>query len=247
MTSIIVSNISPEVTKQQISDFFSFCGKISSIQIREASAATKLQDAQVVFEKESAAKTALLLTDTKLGNSNVVVHPDPHAPAGKVETTSAEAAPGVAAEKEQDIPQEYKPKSAIMAEILSHGYVLSDKAVQKGTEFDKQHGISTTFQKWLADVDSKYNITERATTTATTAEAKYGIKGRVGQTIDIFQRYFDKALDTPTGAKVRHFYGEKSKEAIDIHKEARRLADLRAGKPTVPEGETQRPLAHAVE
>ncbi|KAK9368359.1 hypothetical protein V1509DRAFT_87727 [Lipomyces kononenkoae] len=243
MSSIIVSNISPEVTKQQISDFFSFCGKISSIQIHEASAATKLQEAKIAFESESAAKTALLLTDTKLGNTNVAVHPDPSAPAGKVESKAGGPAPTVEAEEGRDIQQEFKPKSAIIADILSHGYVLSDKAVLKSAEFDKQHGVSTTFQKFLNDIDTKYNISDRATETATTAESKYGIKERASQTKDIFQMYFDKALETPTGAKLRKFYADASKEAVDIHKEARRLADLRAGK---PEGAPPAAQAHAV-
>ncbi|KAK9390843.1 hypothetical protein V1515DRAFT_591771 [Lipomyces mesembrius] len=233
MTSIIVSNISPEVTQQQISDFFSFCGKISSIKVREASnaeTATKMQEARIVFENDSAAKTALLLTDTKLGNSNVVVQPDTSAPEGKAEGTTFAATPVVADEEGHDIQQEYKPKAAIIAEILSHGYVLSDKAVQKSAEFDKQHGISTRFQKFLSDVDTKYNITDRATTTATSADAKYGIKERVYQTKGLFQRYFDRALDSSAGTKVRKFYSDASKEATDVHKEARRLADMREGK-----------------
>ncbi|KAK9332526.1 hypothetical protein V1520DRAFT_335117 [Lipomyces starkeyi] len=231
MTSIIVSNISPEVTQQQISDFFSFCGKISSLQVSNTGTATKMQEARIVFESDSAAKTALLLTDTKLGNSNVVVQPDTIAAVGKkAEGTASAVSPVVADEEGHDIQQEYKPKAAIIAEILSHGYVLSDKAVQKSAEFDKQHGISTRFQKFLSDADTKYNISDRATTTATSADAKYGIKERVHQTKGLFQRYFDKALDSSAGAKVRQFYADASKEAADIHNEARRLADMREGK-----------------
>ncbi|KAK9362495.1 hypothetical protein V1504DRAFT_448642 [Lipomyces starkeyi] len=250
MTSIIVSNISPEVTQQQISDFFSFCGKISSLQVREASnaeTATKLQEARIVFESDSAAKTALLLTDTKLGNSNVVVRPDTTAPVGKAEGTASAARPVVAAEEGHDIQQEYKPKAAIIAEILSHGYVLSDKAVQKSAEFDKQHGISTRFQKFLSDVDTKYNISDRATTTATSADAKYGIKERVHQTKGVFHRYYEKALDSSAGAKVRQFYADASKEATDIHNEARRLADMRESKAAGLGEETsaaQAPISH---
>jgi hypothetical protein len=35
-------------------------------------------------------------------------------------------------------------------------------------------------------------------------------------------RYFENALDTPTGKKVRTFYDDRKKEALDIHAEARR-------------------------
>ncbi|KAJ8103225.1 hypothetical protein POJ06DRAFT_65695 [Lipomyces tetrasporus] len=249
MTSIIVSNISPEVTQQQISDFFSFCGKISSINLRDASSAetaTKLQEARIVFENETAAKTALLLTDTKLDNSNVVVQPDISAPAETSESASSAAA--ATAEEENDIQQEYKPKAAIIAEIISHGYVLSDKAVLMSAEFDKQHGISSRFQKFLSDIDTKYNITNRAATTASSADTKYGITERVNQTRGLFQRYLDLAMGSTTGAKVRQFYADASKEANDIHKEARRLADLRERKPESgvteqPTGTAQAPIA----
>ncbi|KAK9325686.1 hypothetical protein V1517DRAFT_314036 [Lipomyces orientalis] len=248
MTSIIVSNISPEVTQQQISDFFSFCGKISSINVRDASSAetaTKLQEARIVFENEAAAKTALLLTDTKLGNSNVVVQPDTSAPAETAESTGLAAA--ATAEEENDIQQEYKPKAAIIAEIISHGYVLSDKAVEMSAEFDKQHGLSTRFQKFLSDVDAKYSITNRAATTASSADTKYGITERVNQTRGLFQHYLDMAMGSSAGAKVRKFYADASKEANDIHKEARRLADLREGKPesgkAEPAATAQAPIA----
>lgn len=46
--------------------------------------------------------------------------------------------------------------------------------------------------------------------------------------------YFEKALDTPTGQRVRSFYAQSDKRVRDIHNEARRLADLKAGK-NVPE------------
>jgi len=41
--------------------------------------------------------------------------------------------------------------------------------------------------------------------------------------------YFENALGTPTGKKVRAFYDDRRKDALDIHAEARRLADERKG------------------
>lgn len=40
--------------------------------------------------------------------------------------------------------------------------------------------------------------------------------------------YFEKALDTPTGRRVRDFYIQSEKQVQDIHNEARRLADLKS-------------------
>jgi len=42
--------------------------------------------------------------------------------------------------------------------------------------------------------------------------------------------YFDKAVGTPTGQKLREFYIAGNKQVVDVHNEARHLADLKAGK-----------------
>lgn len=42
--------------------------------------------------------------------------------------------------------------------------------------------------------------------------------------------YFEKAMGTPTGQKLASFYTSSDKQVRDIHAEARRLADLKAGK-----------------
>lgn len=47
--------------------------------------------------------------------------------------------------------------------------------------------------------------------------------------------YFEKALNTPTGQRVREYYLQGDKQVRDVHNEARRLADLKAGKAHEPE------------
>ncbi|KAI0930747.1 hypothetical protein AcV7_004847 [Taiwanofungus camphoratus] len=66
--AIQVSNISPATTEQHLSEFFSFCGKIASIDYTPAS-----QSATVHFEKPSAAKTALMLNGGALDGSPLTV------------------------------------------------------------------------------------------------------------------------------------------------------------------------------
>jgi len=78
-------------------------------------------------------------------------------------------------------------------------------------------------------------------------DSTYGITNKANQGYNTITRYFETALNTPTGQKVRAFYEKGSKQVLDIHTEARRLADLRAestkcicggaeGKCTCPEG-----------
>jgi hypothetical protein len=43
--------------------------------------------------------------------------------------------------------------------------------------------------------------------------------------------FFEKAIGTPTGQKLRNFYVEGNKQVIDVHNEARHLANLKSGKP----------------
>jgi len=53
-TKILVRNLSPKVSQQQIHDFFLFCGAIRTIEMLGENAAT------VEFKEERAGKTALM-------------------------------------------------------------------------------------------------------------------------------------------------------------------------------------------
>ncbi|KAK9452115.1 uncharacterized protein V1518DRAFT_367874, partial [Limtongia smithiae] len=242
MSSVVVTNIDSSISRQQIYDFFAFCGKIDSLDVSEALDRTTnapILVARVRFVQEEAGKTALLLTDTLLGSRNVQVsedmqsHPEVDA---RAQYQREYPPPGGAREIEtgeivHDVPQEDKPKAAVIAELLSHGYALSDKAVQKSQEFDQRHGFSNRFSRYLTDIDSKYNISARAQQSAQTADSKYNILGHVHHTQGILHKYFDKAMDSDTGARVRLFYSDASKNVADVHNEARRLANIREGKP----------------
>ncbi|KAG9885103.1 hypothetical protein KCV02_g19213, partial [Aureobasidium melanogenum] len=73
-TTVSVQNISAQTSEKEVRDFFSFCGKISHISVTpESNAADSVKSASVTFEKESAAKTALLLDNTQLGANQVHV------------------------------------------------------------------------------------------------------------------------------------------------------------------------------
>ncbi|KAK9382818.1 uncharacterized protein V2V93DRAFT_363583 [Kockiozyma suomiensis] len=227
MTSVVVSNISPDVTKEQIEGFFSFCGKIKDTEIVSAvtPAGEKSLTARVIFTEEEAVSTALLLTDTPLGSRKVVVESDSDvAPRQAKENTSDTDDHAFG-----DVPQEAKPKAAVLAEIMSHGYKLSDKALQRATELDEKHGISSRFSKFLSDMDSKYDLSNKAASTAHAADEKYSIREHIQRTQGVLHRYFEKAMDNQAGGQVRKFYADASKTAADIHNEAKRLAAIREG------------------
>jgi hypothetical protein len=94
---------------------FLFSGKIANIEVIPAG---ETQNATVTFEKETAAKTALLLDNTQLGSTHVQVT----SAAGVNEEDSSHYS--TTAERDTDeITQEEKPKTRIIAEYLAHGYV----------------------------------------------------------------------------------------------------------------------------
>lgn len=225
MTTVHVQGISHETSEKEVRDFFSFCGKISNLSITPASDATDApKSATVTFEKETAAKTALLLDNTQLGKSQVHV-----TTASSIDDVASKAGAAVTSSTEEDhISQEDKPRSRIVAEYLAHGYTLSDNVIQSAIALDSKHGFSHRFTSALANFDDKYKATDRAKA----MDTKYRVTEKTMGAWAGFNSYFEKALNTPTGQKVRQFYVEGDKQVRDVHNEARRLADLKAGKVT---------------
>ncbi|KAI9827866.1 MAG: hypothetical protein M1832_004355 [Thelocarpon impressellum] len=222
--TVHVKNISSQTSEKEVRDFFSFCGKITSLSITPAGAAAdSVQSATVTFEKETAAKTALLLDNTQLGPTHVQVS----GAAGLDELAGSKGAVPAAAEGEarqaDELDQEDKPRSRIVAEYLAHGYVIGDQAIQRAIELDSKHGISHRFTTALTNFDGKVKATDRART----VDHNYGIMERANAGLHGLSSYFEKALGTPTGQRLVGFYTQSEKQVLDIHAEARRLADLK--------------------
>lgn len=133
---------------------------------------------------------------------------------------------GSADEPGDDIAQEDKPRSRIFAEYLAHGYVMSDKAIERALALDQQHGVSNRFTTALTQFDQKYKASEKAQA----VDQKYGLSARAGQGWRGLTSYFDKASETPTGQRIRAFYTEGQRQVLDVHNEARHLASLKTGK-----------------
>jgi len=226
MSTVHVSNISPNTTERDVNDFFSFCGKIISVSLSPVSnEPNALKSATVTFERSSAAKTALLLDQTRLAGNNVHVEAAPSLDdlAGGEAKGHADE-PNFGADDDATYPrQEDKPRAAILAEYLSAGYAVGDTALQKGIELDQKAGISARFASLLQTLDSKLHAVEKAKS----VEQTYHVTDQLKRTQNTLSQYFEAALNNPTGKKVRDFYSAGAKQALDIHNEARRLAELK--------------------
>lgn len=225
-STVHVSGISSATSDKEVQDFFSFCGKIINISVTPVSSeAGASKSASVTFEKEAAAKTALLLDQTQLGPSavNVQAAQTLEDIAGSHGATASEAKD----ENNHDLEQEDKPKSRIIAEYLAHGYTVSDTAIQKAITLDQKHGFSNRFTSTLSNFDQKYHATDKARG----FDESYKLSDKAASGWRGLNSYFTKALGTPSGRKLHEFYVKTDKQVRDIHNEARRLADLKSGKP----------------
>ncbi|CAG8533800.1 25973_t:CDS:2 [Dentiscutata erythropus] len=125
-----------------------------------------------------------------------------------------------------------KPKSAIFAEILAAGYQLQDTIIEKGLEFDAKYGISarlssylSTIQEQLLSLENKYHVYETVSSKATELDSKYEVQNKVKSAASQVQDKATQALDTYPGKQLYEFYSNTSKQVIDVHTEARRIAN----------------------
>ncbi|KAJ6557229.1 hypothetical protein DFH09DRAFT_1163460 [Mycena vulgaris] len=213
--SVHVSGIAPTTTEAQLHDFFTFCGKIDSIDFKGTTAT-------IHFEKSSAAKTALMLNGGTLDSAALTVTSD------TVHEDEEHAGDGT-----HPIEQSDKPRAGIAAEYLAKGYTLSDTILNRAIEIDSKQGISKRFLSYLQSVDTVVGAKTlgpdqtisgkvASTVTAATQQAR-SIDEQKGYSKSAGD-YYSKALASPFGTKVRTFYTTTSKQVFDIHEEATRIA-----------------------
>ncbi|EEP76809.1 conserved hypothetical protein [Uncinocarpus reesii 1704] len=211
MSAVHVSNISSSTSEKEVRDFFSFCGKITSLSLTPSSG-----------DKDA--------PQSATGSSSVHV-----TSARSIDEIAGDKAADASEAKDENnntLEQEDKPRSRIFAEYLAQGYVISDNAIQKAIEIDKKHGVSSRFQAALANFDKRYHATDKAKG----IDESYKISEKAERGWKGLSSYFEKALDTPTGRKIRDFYLNSDKQVRDIHNEARHLADMKREKSPTGEG-----------
>jgi len=216
---VIVTDISAKASEKTVKDFFLFCGKIREFELIKEESSDK-QIAYVAFERDTAAKTALMLTNAVIGDSQITVK-------------SADDASGGSDDSSNDsLGQEDKPKAAIFAEILAAGYSLQDAILEKGIEFDAKYGFSGVFKQYLAQIqanlknlDQKFQVTESVTTRATDINNKYSVYDNAKYVIDQAQDKVNNFLKTPTGEKIVEYVCCTQKTVTDVQTLARKIAN----------------------
>jgi len=165
--SVYVTNISPNANEKTVSDFFSFCGKISKLYLKKEEG-KEVSTAVIQFETESAAKTALLLTNALIVDRPITVTAyltSSSAPLtsnnnststtgftsdntnSTQEPTPLTATFGTPVENisHKDfggVHDDERSKTSVIASLLAAGYVLAENALDKAKEIDEKHNFS---------------------------------------------------------------------------------------------------------
>lgn len=238
MSSVIASHIPSNVTPEKIREFFSFCGKIDSLNQIEDDG--KFKKYEVVFASPKAVSTALLLSDTELDNTFIKVEEVPEITDGATGVAPQQGGAGVDNKLSQendaivtgdknydDVEQEEKPKYAIFAQLLADGYVVSDQVINKGIEFDKKNGISQKFNDFITSLDKKYVHSDdpdsKFNQQVQKAQESYAKSG-----LDLkLRKYFEDASKLSLGLKIHEYYTSFVKDVNQVHQEAVRLANIK--------------------
>ncbi|CAI2172891.1 8961_t:CDS:2 [Funneliformis geosporum] len=221
---VIVTDISEKASEKTVKDFFLFCGKIKEFELIKEESSDK-QIAYVMFEKDTAAKTALMLTNAVICDSQITVKSADDASFGD--------------DPEETFPQgqEDKPKAMIFAEILAAGYTLQDAILEKGIEFDTKYGVSNVLKQYLAQIqanrtfdfvknlDQKFSVSETVSTRATNINNKYSVLDGAKYVINQAQDKAHHFLDTPTGKLIVDYLCLSQQKVADVQTLARRIAD----------------------
>lgn len=231
---ITVSQLSSTSSEKSITEFFSFCGKISNVQY-DASTHT----AHITFEKEQAARTALMLNGGTLDGAAIHV--------GSEHINEDHQTTGRPSLDERDhIEQHDKPRAGIVAEMLAKGYILGDGVVNKAIQVDQKQGISTRFLNFIRGLNTSIGQKIGGPDATVTSQAKATIAAgqqramtineqhQITQRVQTFDEqhgltrqattYYSKAISSPFGQRVLSFYTETAKQVQDVHEEAKRIA-----------------------
>lgn len=226
--TIHVAGLAPETTEEKLHDFFSFCGKLVSVK-KEGSSA------DITFEKLSAMRTSLMLNGGTLDGAHLEVTSasdvEPKAPS--VLPSGVTGSAPVGAGITEPLSQEDKPAAAIVAEYLAHGYVLGDHIVQRAIDFDQKQGISSRFLNFFNGIDHTVGskvVGENQTVSGKLNEHAHTVLAKtkeVDQNRGVsarFNDYYSKAIGTGVGQRVHSFYTTTTKQVLDVHEEAKRIA-----------------------
>ncbi|KAF6004775.1 hypothetical protein F1559_001472 [Cyanidiococcus yangmingshanensis] len=177
--AVLVRNLSPEVTKQTLLDFFSFCGEISTIKVRTMAKGVVLQseagngdpgtsealEALVVFQTQAAKKTALVLDSATLKKRKINVSEAGEEVIASFHDVQQADTSSSRAEANETASARQARIQGLREEFDNAIRRTSDKL----SDFNEKHRISERVQEFgdltkrkTKEINEQYRISERA-------------------------------------------------------------------------------------
>ncbi|KAJ1910211.1 Protein vip1 [Tieghemiomyces parasiticus] len=273
---VLVEGIAPEADETKVREFFTFCGKINQFELRPAGTSSSVlaaagapqpsQEALIEFDHDSAAKTAVLLSNAMIAEQpiNVKYLFEEFNAASPTVTTTTAAEEGVDAEKHKRsldeasdllrsqgtaLPQEDKPKSTVFHEIVARGYLLSERLLSSAYDYDRRYGLTEKAQNLLGQARTQAAaIDERlgVSTKVRAVEEKYHIQEKVNNLTSQATALSSQALETPTGQRVVSAFNQVKDTGSKTYADGVRLAEEKKRQASVDDATSGEPAAATV-
>ncbi|KAH3744487.1 hypothetical protein Pelo_14115 [Pelomyxa schiedti] len=147
-TAVRVTNINPTTELKTVVDFFAYCGTVRTVTFQQnPDVDDGTKEAYVFFENPSAAKAALLLTNTILSDSAIVVLP--HVVKLPEEVPRTPDTVTFTSHPEVEKPEPTKPPTAnkgLFSSVISNTYTFGSGLLRTAKGIDEKHNVSGSVQ-----------------------------------------------------------------------------------------------------
>ncbi|TPX49984.1 hypothetical protein SeLEV6574_g01146 [Synchytrium endobioticum] len=198
---IHITQISPQAPEKTIRDFFVFCGKISNLDLKQSDDRQD-QECLILFEKESAARTATMLT-----NAMILGRPI------KVELYSEEAVQELVVNSPQPLHRQADAPTTAqvskLAELIASSLANFYQVLQALLKFDQKYGFTRVAMRVAAPavyVDRKLGVSDKVINTAIELAEYFMVEQRLTDLKDAAVLYTNAALTTSVGQQVEPYF-----------------------------------------
>jgi len=242
--AVLVTNISPSANEKTVSDFFSFCGKIIELFLKKEEG-KDTSSAVITFETESAAKTALLLTnalivDRPITVSSYVTSSTPAETTTTTQSTTVTEDPrGTPVDQSNiinkdfnGIPDADRSKTSVVASLLAAGYTLANNALENAKEIDERNNFSARARVVVnqmvvkaQEIDKELGISDKANAaiaavkdTANKVDAQYGISEKTASAVATIKTGAQIGLDAAQSGIAKAQENATVKKGVEVVK-----------------------------
>jgi len=145
--TIKVSNFI-NASQEALTDFFSYCGAITKVELSG-------NEATVQFRDMESAKSAVMLSGTNLGSSQLVIEPVPEVGVEEALAWSS------ALQASGNVPSSPPTQTSIVDAMIAAGYDLAEQTKQKALEYDQQYAVSAKVESVANQIEAEVNLLDK--------------------------------------------------------------------------------------